>query len=525
MYECLELLTGKGYEPVQICTMPDDGYDKTERIQAYAREHGIPCDTEKLTQQKMAYFESIGVELMVIAGYAWKIPLSEQIRQVNIHPAYLPVGRGSWPMPVAILKETDSGVTLHKLSERFDEGDILLQERIGIAEQDNLVTLMDKIRVTAAELLGRFLECPEKFWENAEPQGKGEYWKEPTEEERTFSLTEKREKISRILRAFYGYGCLSMAAGFPIEIVRGRVVTEPVPVQGKEALLKLTDGFLYCEEWRPAFRKIRLEDKDRIERIRGKYQPELSDYTFALLYCWQEELQLSVYVEEDFYAVKGRDFFFFPVGSAERIRQYIDGLLGLGIHPEFRFCDRKMLAIVEQSYRNRYRASEARDDSDYVVSNAVIKELPGSVFAKRRNAFAHYSKLQPAPEVELITQENAKCLKEISELFSGADKCAEKVAIEHFFDLDMIGIIVRRGDGYEGFSLCSQKDEKTLQGHFMKCISPERGSKFYLMKSCIDAFSDRYTHTNMEDDMGEEGLRKFKSSFEAELVSAYTIQF
>ena len=59
----------------------------------------------------------------------------------------------------------------------------------------------------------------------------------------------------------------------------------------------------------------------------------------------------------------------------------------------------------------------------------------------------------------------------------------------------------------------------------MKCISLERGSKFYLMKSCIDVFSDRFDYTNMEDDMGQEGLRIFKSSFNSEIISSYTIIF
>ena len=84
--------------------------------------------------------------MLIVAGYPWKIPVSEKIRQLNIHPAYLPIGRGSWPMLVAIQRGTDSGVTLHKLSEQFDAGDILLQEKIKIEQEDHLVTLLEKIK-------------------------------------------------------------------------------------------------------------------------------------------------------------------------------------------------------------------------------------------------------------------------------------------------------------------------------------------------------------------------------------------
>lgn len=522
---CLELIAARGYDVVHIFTMPDDSYDKTIRIQEYASLHNIPYTCERVSKNDIDVCEKNGVELIIVAGYQWKIPVSQSIKQVNIHPAYLPYGRGSWPMPVAILKGFDSGVTLHKLSDRIDEGDLILQERIQIRKQDNLVTLMDKIKKVSEKLLDTFLDNVDALWENACPQGEGEYWQEPGDTERTICLEDGRDKISDTLRAFYGYGCLCNLGGVPIEIIRGRVVSDKKEVRDTELCLSLPDGYLHCEEWRLAFREIKLEDKDRVETIRKKYHPLLSDYTFALLYCWQGEMQLSIHIEDDFYVVKSRDYFFFPIGSPDRIRKFIDGIIALGIKPEFRFCDENMLELIQNNYQGKYDFFLSRDDSDYMVSNEIINKLQGSCFAKRRNAYAHYSKLQPAPQTEIITKDNMDCLNIISELFCGKDVDAEKIAIEHFSELDMIGIVVKKGSEYVGFSLCSQKDEKTMQGHFMKCISSERGSKFYLMKSCIDTFSDKYEYTNMEDDMGNEGLREFKSSFNAELVSSYTITF
>ena len=63
-----------------------------------------------------------------------------------------------------------------------------------------------------------------------------------------------------------------------------------------------------------------------------------------------------------------------------------------------------------------------------------------------------------------------------------------------------------------------------MQGHFMKNLCRDRGATFYLMKTCIDYFSDKYTFTNMEDDMGIEGLRSFKMSLDAEIIASYTIE-
>ena len=101
------------------------------------------------------------------------------------------------------------------------------------------------------------------------------------------------------------------------------------------------------------FRKIELQDRENIETIRRKYQPMLSDYTFSLLYCWQEELKLSLYIEEEFFVIRGEDYYFFPIGEPNRVKEFIEG---------------------------KYEYQKADADSDYVLLNQTICELQGSRF-------------------------------------------------------------------------------------------------------------------------------------------------
>lgn len=79
----------------------------------------------------------------------------------------------------------------------------------------------------------------------------------------------------------------------------------------------------------------------------------LSDYTFSLLYCWQKELKLSLYIE---------------------------GMLNVGIYPEFRFCDEKMITFLASHFEGKYEYQKADADSDYVLLNQTICELQGSRF-------------------------------------------------------------------------------------------------------------------------------------------------
>ena len=205
---CLETCIDKGFEVVKIFTFSNDPYDSVEKITQIAKTHNIPLATQKVTKQDIANLEEMGVQMMIVAGYAAKIPLSDKMMQVNIHPSLLPLGRGAWPMPVNILKGVSSGVTLHKLAEGFDTGDIILQREIPLADKENLETLTAKVLKIAPEILCEFLKDPETYFENATPQGDGEYWQEPDDAERTILSDYTVEKADKILRAFYGYGVI-----------------------------------------------------------------------------------------------------------------------------------------------------------------------------------------------------------------------------------------------------------------------------------------------------------------------------
>ncbi len=205
---CLETCIDNGFEVAKVFTFTNDPYDSVEKITQIAKEHNIPLGTQKVTKQDIANLEKSGAQMMIVAGYAAKIPLSSKMMQVNIHPSLLPIGRGAWPMPVNILKGVSSGVTLHKLAEGFDTGDIILQREIPLADKENLETLTAKILKIAPEILGEFLKDPKTYFENATPQGEGEYWQEPGDLDRTVLSDYTVEKADKILRAFYGYGII-----------------------------------------------------------------------------------------------------------------------------------------------------------------------------------------------------------------------------------------------------------------------------------------------------------------------------
>lgn len=100
------------------------------------------------TDQVVKLLKNLQVDLIVLAGFLWLIPPSLLAafpnRIVNIHPSLLPKygGKGMYGDKVhqAILdnKEEESGITIHFVNERFDEGEVIHQSRFKIDPKDNI---------------------------------------------------------------------------------------------------------------------------------------------------------------------------------------------------------------------------------------------------------------------------------------------------------------------------------------------------------------------------------------------------
>lgn len=92
--------------------------------------------------------KNLQIDLIVLAGFLWLIPknLLEAFpnKIINIHPALLPKygGKGMYGDKVhtAILEngETESGITIHFVNDKFDEGEIIHQSKFKIEPNDDL---------------------------------------------------------------------------------------------------------------------------------------------------------------------------------------------------------------------------------------------------------------------------------------------------------------------------------------------------------------------------------------------------
>lgn len=123
---------------------------------------------ENYTAQIIEFLKVENIDLIILAGFLLKIP-QDFIKAfpgkiINIHPALLPNygGQGMYGINVhkAVLqnKEKESGITVHFVNEEYDKGEVILQVKCCIDENETAETLSQKIRKLEFEFLPKAIE-------------------------------------------------------------------------------------------------------------------------------------------------------------------------------------------------------------------------------------------------------------------------------------------------------------------------------------------------------------------------------
>lgn len=108
------------------------------------------------TDKVVHLLKNLNVDLVVLAGFLWLVPqnLLEAFpnKIINIHPSLLPKygGKGMYGEHVhlAVLadKEQESGITIHFVNSKFDEGEIIHQSKFKIDKGDDLKMMKFKVQ-------------------------------------------------------------------------------------------------------------------------------------------------------------------------------------------------------------------------------------------------------------------------------------------------------------------------------------------------------------------------------------------
>ena len=165
-YRCLSVLLARGVEVALVVTHRDNPKENIwfDSVAALAELHGIPTITpdHPNTPEVIAQIRALQPDFFF--SFYYREMLKRELLEIptrgalNMHGSLLPKYRGRVPVNWAIIHgETETGATLHYMTEKPDNGDIVAQQAVPILPNDTAHEVFQKTTVAAEMALHRVL--------------------------------------------------------------------------------------------------------------------------------------------------------------------------------------------------------------------------------------------------------------------------------------------------------------------------------------------------------------------------------
>ena len=210
----LRALIESSHEVALVVTQPDKPKGRSKAlhpspVKQCALEHSIPVFQPEKIREPAAVNELRVYKADVIVVVAFGQILPKVILEIapygciNVHASLLPAYRGAAPIQWPIINgDKKTGITIIRMDEGIDTGDMILKEEVLIDAQETGASLHDELAEVGAKLCVKALMQIEDGTANYEPQGKATtpYAKMLTKEMGKVDWSKSAIEIERLIR-------------------------------------------------------------------------------------------------------------------------------------------------------------------------------------------------------------------------------------------------------------------------------------------------------------------------------------
>lgn len=162
--ESLRQLVEGGYNVAGIITMPDKPAGRGHKIQySPVKQYALGQNLPLLQPQNLkdeSFIQSLRdwkADLQIVVAFrmlpevVWNMP---RLGTFNLHASLLPQYRGAAPINWAVINgDTETGITTFFLKHEIDTGEVIRQQRVPIADTDNVEVVYDKLMMLGGKLV------------------------------------------------------------------------------------------------------------------------------------------------------------------------------------------------------------------------------------------------------------------------------------------------------------------------------------------------------------------------------------
>lgn len=283
------------------------------------------------------------------------------------------------------------------------------------------------------------------------------------------------------------------------------------------------------------FQSLKLEDKPRFDAILQNCGVRGCEYSFVNLYLWGR--QKAAFYKDHlvlFSQFNRKSVYLFPVGEGDLapvIEAVIHDAQMRGIPCRFTGLTHDDCAKLESLFPGRFRYHIDRDAFDYVYAIEDLSELKGRRFQKKRNHLNRFRADHPHARLVPITDENTPAVQEMVERWYDLrlqenphgdyhmERAALGKALRNRKALGMEGLLLMEEDKLLAMAMGSRLNSDTFDIHFEKALEANDGTYAAINQGFAQYLREKHPDIvwlDREDDMGLEGLRKAKMSYNPE---------
>ncbi len=287
------------------------------------------------------------------------------------------------------------------------------------------------------------------------------------------------------------------------------------------------------------FKDITPADREAITAFTLGSPRRSCDYSFANMCSWRFLFGSQYAIQEGFllvkYQVHGMPTYMLPLGEGD-LRAMIESLMadarGQGVPFIMSGICSEVIPQIEALLPGRFTFTTDRDLADYVYLRTDLATLAGKKLQPKRN---HVNKFKRTYQYEYtpITPERIPECLELEAEWCKANNCdqhegtgnerrALEYALRHFDELGLMGGILHVEGRIAAFTFGSPINHDTFDVHVEKADTAIDGAYAMINREFSNHVPAQYTYMNREEDLGIEGLRKAKLSYQpARLLEKY----
>lgn len=273
-----------------------------------------------------------------------------------------------------------------------------------------------------------------------------------------------------------------------------------------------------------------LEDKEWIEQLVESSGQIGCDVSFATTYLWREKYDIRVcnhkgVLYKAYFGKNGVSGYTFPIGNKPpkvMLDVIIDDANERNVKPLIGMLNKTNAEILSHLYPDYFEFSEERNSADYIYSRENLATLSGKKFHAKRN---HISKFKRNNEnylykpIDDSNTEDAYFVAHKWHMQNDSDMSELKAireALDKFKQLSLLGGILYVNNRPVAMTIGSKINSNVLDVNFEKAV--EVDGAYAVINNEFAKANEGFLQFNREEDLGIEGLRKSKLSYNPDKI-------